>query len=85
MPGRAFPGRRYIPFMAKARRDMTARVVPLGSPESGDPRMAGTANARVAAVAELTLEAWRLSGRPLPSYSRATMPIVVTTLKDHEQ
>ena len=40
---------------------------------------------RVAAVAELTLEAWRLSGRPLPNYSRANMPVVVTTLKDHDQ
>lgn len=40
---------------------------------------------RVAAVAELTLEAWRLSGRPLPTYTRATMPIVVTSLKDHAQ
>lgn len=47
--------------------------------------MGGTTDERIAAVAELTLEAWRLSGRPLPSYTRSTMPIVVATLKDHAQ
>jgi hypothetical protein len=62
---------------------MTARVVPLSSPDAGDPRMGGTLEERVAAVASLTAEAWRLSGRPLPIYARATMPIVVATLKDH--
>jgi len=45
--------------------------------------MGGTLEERVAAVAELTAEAWRLAGRPLPSYSRATMPVVLATLKDH--
>lgn len=64
---------------------MTARVVPLTSPEAGDQRMGGTIEERVSAVTELTLEAWRLSGRRLPTYTRATMPIVVTTLKDHAQ
>ena len=47
--------------------------------------MGGTPNERVAAVAELTAEAWRLAGRPLPSYTRATMPVVVSTLRDHAQ
>jgi hypothetical protein len=61
---------------------MTARVVPLGSEEAGDMRMGGTPDARVAAVAELTLEAWRLAGRALPRYTRATMPVVVTSLHD---
>jgi hypothetical protein len=62
------------------RRQMTARVVALGSAEAGDRRMGGTVDERVAAVTALTLEAWRLSGRPLPSYSRATMPVVVRPL-----
>jgi len=61
----------------------TGRVVPLRSAEAGDARMGGTLEERVAAVAELTAEAWRLAGRPLPSYSRATMPVVLATLKDH--
>lgn len=75
----------YTSVVAKDRSNMTARVVPLDSREAGDPRMGGTVEERLAAVAELTLEAWRLSGRPLPTYSRATMPIVVATLKDHPQ
>ena len=62
---------------------MTARVVPLSSPEAGDARMGGTAEQRLEAVAELTAETWRLAGRPLPTYTRGTMPVVVTTLKDH--
>lgn len=57
--------------------------MPLRSAEAGDARMGGTLEERVAAVAELTAEAWRLAGRPLPSYSRATMPVVLATLKDH--
>jgi hypothetical protein len=62
---------------------ITARVVPLTSDAAGDARMGGTPDERVAAVAELTAEAWRLAGLPLPNYSRATMPIVLTTLRDH--
>jgi len=62
---------------------MTARVVRLTSPEAGDSRMGGTLEQRVAAVTELTLEAWRLSGRTLPTYTRATMPIVIATLESH--
>lgn len=64
---------------------MTVRVVPLGSAEAGDPRMDGTVAERVAAVMVLTEEAWRLSGRPFPSYTRATMPIVRGTLTDHAE
>lgn len=61
---------------------MTARVVPLSSSDASDARMDGTVDERVAAVTALTLEAWRLSGRLLPTYTRDTMPIVVSTLKD---
>lgn len=69
--------------MRPDRSRMTARVVPLQSEEAGDARMGGTVDQRVAAVAELTVQAWRLAGRPFPRYTRATMPIVVGTLKDH--
>ena len=64
------------------RSKMTARIVPLSSPEAGDARMGGTVEERLAAVAELTLEAWQLSGRELPTYQRATMPVTVTTLAE---
>lgn len=69
--------------MSIPRRNITARVVPLESPEASDSRMGGTVDERVAAVAELTLQAWRLAGRPFPKYTRATMPIVRGTLRDH--
>ena len=67
------------------RSHMTARVVSLSSDEAGDARMGGTPDERVAAVALLTAEAWRLAGREIPSYTRATMPIAVSTLRDHAQ
>jgi hypothetical protein len=65
------------------RAQMTVRIVPLSSPEAGDSRMGGTLEQRLAAVVELTKEAWRLAGRSLPTYSRATMPIARGTLRDH--
>jgi hypothetical protein len=65
------------------RSRMTARVVPLTSAEAGDPRFDGSVDERVAAVEMLTMEAWRLAGRSLPVYTRASMPIVVASLQDH--
>ncbi len=62
---------------------MTARVVPLTSAAAGNSRMGGTIDERVAAVAELTMEAWRASGRPFPVYTRATMPVSIGTLRNH--
>jgi hypothetical protein len=69
--------------MRSDRSRMTARVVALRSDEAGEMRMGGTPDARVAAVAQLTLEAWRLAGRAFPRYTRATIPVVVTNLRDH--
>ena len=64
---------------------MTVRVVPLVSREADDARTGGTIEERLSAVDALTAEAWRLSGRPLPSYTRKTMPVAVRTLHDHQQ
>lgn len=61
---------------------MRARVVPLSSREAGDARVVGTPAERVALVAELSRQAWALTGRPLPSYTRATMPVRVTSLRE---
>lgn len=69
--------------MAKDRSKMTARVVPLGSREAGDARMGGTAAERLAVVAELSELGWALAKLPFPAYTRATMPVVVTTLAAH--
>lgn len=62
------------------REKMTARIVALTSRAAGDPRMGGTPKERLAAVAELTELGWTLAGRPRPVYTRATMPVAVTTL-----
>lgn len=64
---------------------MTVRIVPLSSLEAGDSRMDGTPDERVAAVAELTAIAWQASGRPLPQYTRSTMPVTLSSLKEHAQ
>ena len=69
--------------MPHHRPNLTVRVVPLSSPEAGDPRMGGTVEERVNAVAVLTETAWKLAGRPFPQYTRATMPVVRATLQDH--
>lgn len=62
---------------------MSVRVVPLQSDEAGDSRMGGTVDERVAAVALLTIEAWRMAGRAFPTYLRAAMPVVKATLASH--
>lgn len=45
-----------------------------GASEAADLRATTTAEQRVALVWELTLGAWSLTGKPLPSYERAQMP-----------
>ncbi len=66
--------------MATDRRDMTVRVVPLHSPEAGDSRVGGTVAERVALVGTLSEALWARTHRPLPTYTRATMPVVLTPL-----
>jgi hypothetical protein len=66
--------------MRKDRAKMPARIVPLTSREAGEARVGGTAAERLALVAELSDRAWKLSGRALPTYTRATMPVVRSTL-----
>ena len=68
--------------MATDRRDMTVRVVPLESDEAGDSRVGGTAAERVALVGKLSAEVWARTHRPLPAYTRATMPVKLTTLRE---
>jgi hypothetical protein len=59
---------------------MTARIVPLGSREAGAPPCPPSVPERLALVARLSREAWALARRPLPAYSRATMPVRLTPL-----
>ncbi len=67
--------------MVTPRREMTARVVPLTSREAGESRVGGTPSERLALLTELSLSAWALTGRPLPTYTRATMPISIRPLR----
>ena len=69
--------------MAKQDRShMTARVVPLDSDEAGDARVAGTPTKRLAILADLSRRMWALTGRPEPLYTRATMPVRLTSLAE---
>jgi hypothetical protein len=69
--------------MGKDRSRVTVRVVSLGSREAGDSRMGGTVEERLAVVAELTELGWTLAKLPRPTYTRATIPVVITTLAKH--
>jgi hypothetical protein len=71
--------------MPRKRNAMTARVVPLHSREAGDARVDGTAAERIALVAVLTRAAWALTGRPVPKYTRATMPVRIIPLRESGQ
>ena len=61
---------------------MTARIVPLRSDEASDARVEGTAAERLALLAELSRRMWDLTKRPLPSYTRASMPVRLSTLAE---
>ncbi|HXV85874.1 MAG TPA: hypothetical protein VD793_04200, partial [Gemmatimonadales bacterium] len=72
---------RWIPCMSSPRRNMTARVVPLRSREASNAAVDGTVSERLGLVAALSKASWKLTARPLPVYTRATMPVVVTNLR----
>lgn len=59
---------------------MTARIVPLRSDEASDNRVAGTAEERLAVLADLSQRMWAQTGRPIPQYTRAAMPVRLSTL-----
>lgn len=59
---------------------MTARVVSLRDGEAADGCTGGTTAERISLVASLSEAQWILTRRPLPTYTRDSMPIAVTTL-----
>lgn len=67
--------------MPKDRREMTGRLVSLHSREASDARVAGTVAERLQLVAELSEMLWTRTRRRLPTYTRATMPVVLTSLR----
>jgi hypothetical protein len=54
------------------------RVYRLGEEPGDDLSAVTTPEQRLAMVAELSRRMWSLTGRPVPSYSRAGMPVRVT-------
>jgi len=62
------------------RSKMTARVVPLHSREAGEAVVGGTAAQRLALVIELSETSWVSTRQPLPDYTRATMPVAISSL-----
>lgn len=63
------------PARAPSRRTWPVRLVALGE-EPRDPLdRSTTAEERLAMVWTLTVEAWALSGRPMPAYPRTATPI----------
>jgi hypothetical protein len=68
--------------MPRDRSQMTARVVPLDSDEAADARVGGSFAERLAILADLSRRMWALTGRPEPLYTRATMPVRLTSLAE---
>ncbi|MGH7582704.1 MAG: hypothetical protein ACREL5_05720 [Gemmatimonadales bacterium] len=66
------------------RHNLSCRVVPLGSPAASDARLGADAAERLRMLAELSHMAWLESGRPFPRYTRATMPVRLSTLAEQD-
>lgn len=58
----------------KARLTWPVRAYRLGQEPPDDISAKTTPEERLASMWPLALEAWRLSGRPLPNYDRAHIP-----------
>jgi hypothetical protein len=66
--------------MPRSRDNMTYRRVHLESSEAGEARVPGTIEERLKLTSQLSLAAWRNSGNPFPSYSRAEIPVRICRL-----
>lgn len=64
------------------RNDLTYRVVPLQSAEAGSAPAAVTLGQRLEMIRELSRMAWSSAHRTPPAYTRATMPIRLSTLAE---
>ena len=58
------------------------RIVPLQSDGAAESYVEGTIDERLALLARLSRRAWAATGLPIPSYTRATIPVVITRLTD---
>jgi hypothetical protein len=66
---------RGAPSRAASRRAWPVRLVALGAEPRDHLERSTTPEERLAMVWTLTLEAWTLSGRPIPAYLRAASPV----------
>ena len=62
------------------RRELQARVFRLGDEPGDDLSATTTVEQRLEMVVELSRRMWELTGQPVPSYTRSTMPVVVRRL-----
>ena len=67
------------------RTSLRVRIFPLGQEPGDDLSATTTAAERLAMVWPLSLEAWTLSGRPMPSYQRHDMPVRVVPLANKKK
>ena len=61
----------------RPQRSVPVRVYRLGEEPGDDLSASTTPEERLAMVWELTLRAWALSGRPIPTYERHEMPVII--------
>ena len=68
----------------RARKRLTWLVRRSTLDDDGSDRLLAvtTAEERIAMMASLAEEAWRIAGRPIPTYDRAQAPVRRTTLAD---
>ena len=64
-----------MPSRAASRRTWPVRLVALGAEPRDDLDRSTTPEERLAMVWSLTVEAWALSGRPMPAYPRSATPV----------
>jgi hypothetical protein len=62
------------PSPESARRSLNVKVYRLGEEPGDDLSAVSTPEQRLAMVAELSHRMWTLTGQPVPSYTRSTMP-----------
>jgi len=61
----------------EARRHWPIRILQLGDGPDDDLSAVTTAEERLAMVWQLSERMWELTGRPIPAYERASIPVKV--------
>jgi len=69
------------PGRAARRAQWPVRVMSLKDASQDDVAAYTTAAERVFMVAQLTAEAWALTGRPMPAYERSRTPIALRPMR----